>query len=242
MFPRGSRKNHSDPDCAAFRGNRRIFRGGRGYRPEGSRRLFRTFATCRKPSRRLGLIVNSSAPERTRTRRTPSVLPSPSGEFHPLTADTNNYGAQTISKDGKTLAAIQSKVRFELGVAPAAEPDKLTAVPLASQSPIWRWDWAADNKLIIPPVKSKSSARQRQRLFRTTNTFRSGGRLRRRALSCFPAIGAPSASSANLWRANIDGSDQGNSHPVSATSAGCAKRPWVYFVVQRQGIKACLAR
>ncbi|HEV8074289.1 MAG TPA: protein kinase, partial [Candidatus Acidoferrum sp.] len=97
-----------------------------------------------------GLIVNSSQLDSGHRQIQLGFLPSPSGEFRPLTADTNNYGTQTISKDGKTLAAIQSRVRFEFGVAPAAEPDKLAVVPLDSQLPVWRWDWTADGKLVLP--------------------------------------------------------------------------------------------
>src|SRR5258707_154164 len=73
----------------------------------------------------------------------------PGGEFRELTADTNNYGEQTISKDGKTLAAIQSRLRFDLGSAPDADSDKLAVIQLGSRLPIWRWDWTTGGKVVL---------------------------------------------------------------------------------------------
>jgi serine/threonine protein kinase len=183
-----------------------------------------------------GLIVNSSQLDSGHRQIQLGFLPSPSGEFRPLTADTNNYGAQTISKDGKTLAAIQSKVRFELGVAPAAEPDKLTAVPLVSQSPIWRWVWTADNKLIMPQageIKIVSPAGGEKVVFSDNKHIADqvavcgDGRY-----LVFRQLARTSASSANLWRANIDGSDQRQlTSGFSEQAPSCAKSgPWVYFV------------
>ncbi len=183
-----------------------------------------------------GLIVNSSQLDSGHRQIQLGFLPSPAGEFRPLTADTNNYGAQTISKDGKTLAAIQSKVRFELGVAPAAEPDKLTAVPLDSQSPIWRWDWTADNKLVMPQageIKIVSPAGGEKVVFSDNKHIPDqvavcgDGRY-----LVFRQLARTSASSANLWRANLDGSDQRQlTSGFSEQAPSCARSgPWVYFV------------
>jgi serine/threonine protein kinase len=183
-----------------------------------------------------GLIVNSSQLDSGHRQIQLGFLPSPSGEFRPLTADTNNYGAQTISKDGKTLAAIQSRVRFELGVAPAAEPDKLTAVPLESQSPIWRWDWTGDNKLILPQageIKIVNPAGGEKVVFSDNKHIPDqvavcgDGRY-----LVFRQLARTTASSANLWRANLDGSDQRQlSSGYSEQAPSCSKNgPWVYYV------------
>jgi eukaryotic-like serine/threonine-protein kinase len=183
-----------------------------------------------------GLIVNSSQLDSGHRQIQLGFLPSPSGEFRQLTADTNNYGAQTISKDGKTLAAIQSRVRFEFGVAPAAEPDKVAAVPLDSQLPVWRWDWTADGKLALPQagdIKFVAPAGGAKIV------FSDGKHIPDQVAICgdgrylvFRQLARTSASSANLWRANLDGSNQRQlTNGYSDEAPSCAKSgPWVYYV------------
>ena len=74
----------------------------------------------------------------------------PGGDYRDLTADTNDYSKVGIAKDGKTLAAIQSKLHLNLSLAPASDPDLSHPVPLQSQLPIWRWSWMPDGRLLIP--------------------------------------------------------------------------------------------
>src|SRR5258708_23773101 len=100
-----------------------------------------------------GLIVNSSQLGSSGHLQTHlGFVNYPGGEFRELTADTNNYGEQTISKDGKTLPAIQSRLRFDLGVAPAADPDNLAVCQLGSRLPIWRGDVTTEGQLSLPPA------------------------------------------------------------------------------------------
>jgi serine/threonine protein kinase len=182
-----------------------------------------------------GLIVNSSQLDSGHRQIQLGFLPSPSGEFRQLTADTNNYGAQTISKDGKTLAAIQSRVRFELGVAPGAEPDKLVGVPLNSQLPVWRWGWTADGKLVLPqagdikivaPGGGEKVVLSDSKHIPDQVAICGDGRY-----LVFRQLARTSASSANLWRSNLDGSDQRQlTSGFSEEEPSCAKSgPWVYY-------------
>ena len=182
-----------------------------------------------------GLIVNSSQLDSGHRQIQLGFLSSPSGEFRQLTADTNNYGAQTISKDGKTLAAIQSRVRFELGVAPAAEPDKLAGVPLNSQLPVWRWDWTADGKLVLPqagdikivaPGGGEKVVLSDSKHIPDEVAICGDGRY-----LVFRQLARTSASSANLWRANLNGSDQRQlTSGFSEQAPSCAiSGPWVYY-------------
>jgi len=182
-----------------------------------------------------GLIVNSSQLDSGHRQIQLGFLSSPSGEFRQLTADTNNYGAQTISKDGKTLAAIQSRVRFELGVARAAEPDKLVGVPLNSQLPVWRWDWTADGKLVLPqagdikivaPGGGEKVVLSDSKHIPDEVAICGDGRY-----LVFRQLARTSASSANLWRANLNGSDQRQlTSGFSEQAPSCAiSGPWVYY-------------
>ena len=183
-----------------------------------------------------GLIVNSSQLDSGHRQIQLGFLPSPAGEFRPLTADTNNYGAQTISKDGKTLAAIQSRVRFEFGVAPAAEPDKLAAMPLDSQLPVWRWDWTPDGKLVLPqagdiklvtPAGGEKVVLSDSKHIPDQVAVCGDGRY-----FVFRQLARTTASSANLWRSNLDGSDQRQlTSGLSDQEPTCAKSgPWVYYL------------
>jgi serine/threonine protein kinase len=183
-----------------------------------------------------GLIVNSSQLDSGHRQIQLGFLPSPAGEFRPLTADTNNYGAQTISKDGKTLAAIQSRVRFEFGVAPAAEPDKLAAMPLDSQLPVWRWDWTPDGKLVLPqagdiklvtPTGGEKVVLSDSKHIPDQVAVCGDGRY-----FVFRQLARTTASSANLWRSNLDGSDQRQlTSGLSDQEPTCAKSgPWVYYL------------
>ena len=175
-----------------------------------------------------GLIVNSSQLDSNHRQIQLGFLKSPSGEFRPLTADTNNYGAQTISKDGKTLAAIQSRVRFDFGIAPSSDPDKLANVPLASQLPVWWWDWTTDGKLALPQsgdVKIVNPAGGEKVLFSDSKHIPDqvavcgDGRY-----LVFRQLARTTASSANLWRANLDGSDQRQlTSGLSEEAPTCAK-------------------
>jgi serine/threonine protein kinase len=183
-----------------------------------------------------GLIVNSSQLGSGHLQTRLGFVNYPSGEFRELTADTNNYGEQTISKDGKTLAAIQSRLRFDLGVAPAADPDKLTVVPLGSRLPIWRWDWTTDGKLILPQsgeIKLVSPNGAEKTLFSDNKHIAD------QISACgdgrylvFRQLARTSAASSNLWRMNIDGSDQRQlTSGLSDHTPACSKDGrWVYYV------------
>ena len=64
-----------------------------------------------------GLIVAYWARESPRVQI--GVVSNPTGRFHAVTKDTNNYGALTLSSDGKTLAAVQQKSTATLHIVPA---------------------------------------------------------------------------------------------------------------------------
>ncbi len=182
-----------------------------------------------------GLIVNSARLGNGQLQAHLGYLTYPGGVFRELTTDTNSYGEQSISKDGKTLAAIQSRLRYELGVAPAGEPDMLTPVTLSSRLPIWQWDWTADGNLVLPQsgeVKTVSMSGTEKMLF-TDNKH-----VVDQISSCangryfvFRQLARSSAASSNIWRANIDGSDQRQlTKGLSDRSPTCSSDGrWVYY-------------
>jgi serine/threonine protein kinase/Tol biopolymer transport system component len=79
-----------------------------------------------------------------------TLVSYPDGELRQLTTDTNDYFHPSVSADGRSIVASQVHGQFQIGVAPASTPDALQTEPLSSRRDIWRWDWAADGRLVIP--------------------------------------------------------------------------------------------
>ena len=196
----------------------------------------RIFYTPRWMADGTGLLVSDSEVDTAHLHSQLGYMAFPSGEYRALTSDTNNYDGQTIAKDGKTLAAIQSRTRFELAVAPAAEPDHLRTVPLESQLPIWRWSWAPDGKLLIPQagtIKSvnldggETSILSDLKHIADQVSVCGDGRY-----MVFRQLGRTSVASANLWRANMDGSNQKQlTSGLNEQAPRCtADGKWVYYI------------
>jgi len=183
-----------------------------------------------------GFIVNAMQVNASHLQEQLGYMAYPNGEYRALTADTNNYGRQTIAKDGKTLAAIQGRKRFEIGVAPAGEPDRTQAVPLASQLPVFRWNWMPDGRLIVPQAGSiKAITTSGGETTILTNlkhiadqvTVCGNGKY-----LVFRQVGRTSGASVNLWRTNLDGSNEKQlTAGVNEQQPDCAKDgQWVYYI------------
>jgi eukaryotic-like serine/threonine-protein kinase len=160
----------------------------------------------------------------------------PDGEYRPLTADTNDYGNVGISKDGKTLVAIQTKLHFTLAEASEGEPDQLHTIPLSSQSPLFRWTWAADGRLILPQagaIKAVSASGEEVTLFSDPKHVPD------QVAVCgagqyivFRQVGRTSIASANLWRMDLNGTNQKQlTAGLNEQIPLCTKQgEWVYYV------------
>ncbi len=182
-----------------------------------------------------GLIVNSSKLGTGNLQAHLGFVTYPGGDFHMLTTDTDSYGGQTISKDGQKLAAIQSRLRFSLGIAPAAEADKLKGVPLESRLPIWQWDWTADGKLVLPQLGDMKVVGPDGG---TKTLFSDSQHVADQVSACgdgrylvFRQLARTSAASSNIWRSNPDGGDQRQlTKGSSDNSSTCSKDGrWVYY-------------
>jgi eukaryotic-like serine/threonine-protein kinase len=160
----------------------------------------------------------------------------PSGDYRALTADTNNYSNVGISKDGKTLVAIQSKVHFTLSTAPASDPEQLHQVPLASDLPVFEWNWAADGRLILPQsgmLKAVTDNGEEVTLYSDPKHIPDqvavcgGGEY-----IVFRQVGRTSAGAANLWRMDLNGENQKQlTSGLNEQAPVCAKEgTWVYYV------------
>jgi len=160
----------------------------------------------------------------------------PEGEYRALTADTNDYGRIGVSKDGKTIVAIQSKVRFSLSIAPAGDPDQLQTIPLASQVLFWRWDWMADGRLLLPQagaLKAVAADGTESTLFADAKhipdqaTVCGGGQV-----MVFRQIGRSGTATANLWRMDSSGNNQKQlTSGINDQEPACnAEGQFVYYI------------
>jgi len=160
----------------------------------------------------------------------------PEGQYRAVTADTNDYGKLGIAKDGKTMVAIQSKLRHTLNVAPESDPDQLKMIPLMSQSQTWQWNWMPDGRLVLPQAGSlKAIAVTGEE----TTLYSDPKHIPDQAAVCgdgryivFRQVGSGGGTSANLWRMDLNGSNQKqltmgrNDQAPACPNAG----NWVYYV------------
>jgi len=160
----------------------------------------------------------------------------PDGQYRALTADTNNYENLGLAKDGKTLVAIQSKLRFSLSIAPANDPDQLHAVPLSTQLPLWLWNWMPDGRLIVPQAGSlKAVAASGDE----TTLYSDPKHIPDQAAVCgdgryvvYRQVRSGSGAFANLWRIDLNGTNQKQlTTGRNEQEPTCAKAGnWVYYV------------
>ena len=160
----------------------------------------------------------------------------PGGDYRDLTADTNDYSKVGIAKDGKTLAAIQSKLHLNLSLAPASDPDLSHPVPLQSQLPIWRWSWMPDGRLLIPQggnIKAVSEKGEETTLHADPKhvpdqvAVCGDGRY-----IVFRLLGGTSIASANLSRMDLNGTNLKQlTTGLNDQEPSCAATGnWVYYV------------
>jgi serine/threonine protein kinase len=135
----------------------------------------------------------------------------PVGEYRALTADTNDYSNLGISKDGKTIVAIQSKLHLDLSLAPENTPDQLTPVPLQSELPIWRWTWMPDGRLLLPQGGSLKAVTAKDE---ETTLLTDSKHLADQVAVCgdgryivFRQLGRTSMASVNLVRMDVNGTN-----------------------------------
>jgi eukaryotic-like serine/threonine-protein kinase len=182
------------------------------------------------------LIPTSSELQAGRMQSQIGFVTYPGGEYRALTADTSDYGRVGVSQDGKTIVAIQSKFRFSLSIAPAGDPDQLHPIPLASQSPPWRWNWLSDGRLLLP----QAGALKAVAADGTESTIYSDPKhIPDQVAVCgggqvivFRQVGRTGSATANLWRMDLNGTNQKQlTTGLNEQEPTCgADGKWVYYV------------
>jgi hypothetical protein len=123
---------------------------------------------------------------------------------------------------------------YELDVAPATKPDDGKRVPLASNQPIWEWNWTPQGKLLVPQSAALLAVAPTGE---QTTILADGKTAADQAVTCGNSIVyrvlSPNAGTAiNLWKADASGTN-----PMQLTNGRNERHPqcspdgkWVYFV------------
>lgn len=185
-----------------------------------------------------GLIIPSMDLTSGGTQNQLGYMTYPGGEYRVLTHDTNNYRNPSLSTDGKALVASQTKVTTELAVAPADSPVQLKPVPLSSHEDLWRWNWSANGKLVVPQagqIKLVSPTGEETPLLNDTSYISD------QASACgdgryivFRRVNRAGAAAVNLWRMDAKGSSvtQLTSGQNDREPACSRDGRWVYYLDQ----------
>jgi Tol biopolymer transport system component len=183
-----------------------------------------------------GVLVSASLAETGFERTQLGIVSYPGGEFRLLTTDTNRYLHPSLASDGRTIAASQAQLKFELGVAPASLPDSVRPVPLSSRLSIWRWDWMPDGRLVIPQgpdirivstAGSESVVASNMRHPPDQAASCGGGKY-----IVFRQFGGVSGVATNLWRIDAAGTNLKQlTFGLNESDPECSRDgKWVYYV------------
>jgi Tol biopolymer transport system component/phage shock protein PspC (stress-responsive transcriptional regulator)/predicted Ser/Thr protein kinase len=165
-----------------------------------------------------------------------TLISYPRGEFRQLTTDTNDYFHPSVSADGRSIVASQEHGDFQIEVAPASSPDTVQPVPLASHRDVWRWDWSADGRLVVPqtpdlrlvnPAGGETVLLSDAQHISDQITTCAGGKY-----YVFRSAGRSGKASMNLWRMDSDGTNVKQlTFGPNESEPECAREgQWVFYV------------
>jgi serine/threonine protein kinase len=158
------------------------------------------------------------------------------GQFRPITKDTNNYQATTVSLDGKILAAVQKKYTHTLHILPAAGfTGDASNHALAQIKDPYSFAWANNEDLFVGDVtnfmRMSAVGSNKEVLFSDPNAAFFDIESCSVGRTVF-AWGAHLGNDVNVWRADADGSNQkrltDGKRDFSPTCSPDGK--WVYYV------------
>jgi serine/threonine protein kinase len=182
------------------------------------------------------LLVSAATAETGFHRKQIGMVSFPSGEFHLLTTDTNDYYHPNLSADGQSIAANQSQSRIQLEIASAGALENFTPLKLSSNLPFSDWDWTPDDQVLLTQgtnIRLVSPAGGNRAVFSDAN-FRI-----EQAVSCgegryvvFRSIGRSGGAQANLWRIDSNGTNlkQVTSGVNERTPACSHDGKWLYYI------------
>jgi len=161
-----------------------------------------------------GLVVRYEDLSTNYSRGQIGYVSYPEGNFEPITNDTNDYSAPSLSGDGRTLTTIQSQPVNQLDLLPAAGGSADEALPeLARQlRQVRDVHWLNDSELllVLPDriLRTSMDGAKQAELFSDNAAALGGAAVCGVGRSIVVAIrGHDGSESENLWRMDADGSN-----------------------------------
>ena len=182
------------------------------------------------------LLVSAATAETGFHRKQIGIVSFPSGDFHLLTTDTNDYYHPSLSADGQSIAANQSQSRIQLEIAPAGSLENFTPLKLSSNLPFSDWDWTPDDQVLLTQgsdIRLMNPAGGNRVVF-SDQKFPI-----EQAVSCgegryivFRAIGRSGGAEANLWRVDSNGTNLKElTSGVNERTPACSNDgKWLYYI------------
>jgi Tol biopolymer transport system component len=158
------------------------------------------------------------------------------GQIQPITRDTNEYDALTVSADGKTAATVQVRTAYSLSLLPGAGVQANTPIqPLPQPQDVQSVAWTADGKLLVSDGQSvrqmHADGNQQSTILNDPNSWIADmARCGDRAIVLAWAFHG-GTNQVHLWRTNADGSN-----PTQLTHGNFDRFPvcsadgkWLYY-------------
>ena len=188
-----------------------------------------------------GLLATSGETSSGHLQRQLGIVNFAQGTYRAITADTNTYVRPSLAVNAQSFVATQVQTRTDFSIAPANNPEQTHPLALSSKQPIWRWDWAADGKLIIPQggeIRAINTAGGENLIFSDPKEVPD------QLTSCGDGkylilrfIGRSGKAAANLWRMDGNGGNQVQlTSGISEADPSCSPDgKWVYYVDRADG-------
>jgi serine/threonine protein kinase len=188
-----------------------------------------------------GLLATSGETSSGHLQRQLGIVNFAQGTYRAITADTNTYVRPSLAANAQSFVATQVQTRTDFSIAPANNPEQTHPLALSSKQPIWRWDWAADGKLIIPQggeIRAINTAGGENLIFSDPKEVPD------QLTSCGDGkylilrfIGRSGKAAANLWRMDGNGGNQVQlTSGISEADPSCSPDgKWVYYVDRADG-------
>ncbi len=169
------------------------------------------------------------------------VISYPSGQFHPVTKDTNGYGTLTVSADAKTLATVQHRTMRSFYTFPATGTGPIIPSPsLTQEKDLFHFAWAgtAGFYLTGPDDVVRVSADGSNKTVLLSNTGSDGIAACADGHLLLAWTGPVVGNVLNIWRLDANGGD-----PKQLSFGGYDAAPvcspdskWAYYGDQNTGL------
>lgn len=188
-----------------------------------------------------GLLLTSGQTSSGHLQRQLGIVNYVQGTYRAITADTNNYVRPSLAANAQSFVATQVQTRTDFSIAPASSPEQAHSLVLSSKQPMWRWDWMADGRLLIPQggeIRAVDPAGGENLIFSDPKEVPD------QLTACgdgkyliLRIIGRSGKAAANLWRMDGNGGNQVQlTSGMSEADPSCSPDgKWVYYVDRADG-------